>query len=77
MIPKIYYKWMIAGAILLVLLATYQIISLNMQMDEVQNDIENQKEFSDLLYDPENIVILHVSEREEYCREYFLDSDKS
>ncbi len=76
MIAKIYYKWIIAIAVFLVLLTSYQIISLNIQMKEVRDDISNQKGFSDLLYDPENLVILHVSEREEYCRNLFLDSEE-
>ncbi|MBW2995783.1 hypothetical protein KY332_00625 [Candidatus Woesearchaeota archaeon] len=70
MIAKIYLKWIIAIAVFLVLVATYEIIALNIQMKEVKTDIANQKGFSDLLYDPENLVILHVSERQDYCRDY-------
>ena len=67
MIAKIYLKWTIGIILLLFLLASYGVISMYIEVQEVKSRL-NQKDFNDLLYDPGNLVIIHVDEQEEYCK---------
>ena len=67
MIAKIYLQWTIGIILLLFLLASYGVVSMYIEVQEVKSKID-KKDFNDLLYDPNNIIIIHVNEQEEYCR---------
>ncbi len=69
--PKTYLKWIIALTIIIIIFASYQIISLKNEIKELKQELYDEQECNDLFYDNENLVILHVDESEEYCRELF------
>ncbi len=76
MIAKIHLKWAIGIFLLLFLLTSYGIVSMYIEVQEVKNKID-KKDFNDLLYDPDNIVIIHVNEQEEYCRNLLFKTEQN
>ncbi len=67
MIAKIHLKWIIGIILLLFLLAFYGVVSMYIEVQEVKSRLD-KKDFNDLLYDPDNLVIIHVNEQEDYCK---------
>ena len=76
MIAKIHLKWAIGIVLFLFLLASYGVVSMYIEVQEVKNRID-QKDFNDLLYDPDNLIIIHVNEQEEYCRSLLFKTEKA
>jgi hypothetical protein len=76
MIAKIHLKWTIGVILFLFLLTSYFVVSLYIDVQEVKTKL-NTKDFTDLLYDPGNLIIISASEQEDYCRELLLKTDQA
>ena len=67
LIAKYHLKMVIGIVLFLFLIASFGVVSMYIEVQEVKTRMDT-KDFNDMLYDPGNIIILHVSEQEDYCR---------
>jgi len=65
---KTYLKLIIAITIIIIIFASYQIISLQNETKELKQELYTDQECNDLFYDNENLVILYIDEQREFCR---------
>ena len=76
MIAKIHLQWTIGIILLFFLLASYGVVSMYIEVQEVKSRID-KKDFNDLLYDPNNLIIIHKNEQEEYCRNLLSKTEQN